>query len=367
LNILIAGDWHSELHEEAVFQAFAALGHAVHRFKWNHYLQPRPSRFAALQAASLVSRKFQNKFIYGPRIAHLNRDLIEAGAELKPDLIFIYRGTHVTPDTLMALKTASPATFIVGYNNDDPFGPGQPRSLWRYFLRGLPLYDAVLAYRQQNLADFAAHGARRTRLLRSWFMPERNHPVTLSDVERARFAADVVFVGHYEDDGRLEYLEEVVRQGYRLRLFGPGYDWDPAIARSRWLQALGPVELVWGEDYNKALCGAKVALCFFSRLNRDTYTRRCFEIPAAGTMLLSEYSDDAASLYAAGREADFFRDKTELAAKLARYINDDALRAQLAAGGLRRVWADGHDVISRMRDLLRWIEEIAQPRAATHA
>ena len=47
---------------------------------------------------------------------------------------------------------------------------------------------------------------------------------------------------------------------------------------------------------------------FFSRLNRDTYTRRCFEIPAAGTLMLCDYSDHAATLFAPGREADFFRD-----------------------------------------------------------
>ena len=34
---------------------------------------------------------------------------------------------------------------------------------------------------------------------------------------------------------------------------------------------------------------------------------------------------------------------------------DDALRAQVAAGGKMRVWADGHDVISRMRGLLQWV------------
>ena len=43
----------------------------------------------------------------------------------------------------------------------------------------------------------------------------------------------------------------------------------------------------------------------FSRLNRGTCARWCFAIPATGTLLLSDYSDDIASLYRAGGWADF--------------------------------------------------------------
>ena len=367
MKILIAGDWHSELHEKAVYQACAALGHEVHRFAWHAYFRPVAASSALAGAASLFSRRFQNKFLVGPLMTRLNRDLVATAVRIRPDLVFVYRGTHVLPQTLLAVRNALPETMLVGYNNDDPFGPQQPRHLWRHFLRCLPRYDVVLAYRHHNLDEYKSHGARCVRLLRSWFMPERNHPVTLTESDRERFASDVVFIGHYENDGRLECLEEIVKQGYKLRLFGPGYDWDPVLARSRWLKNLRPVQLVWGEDYNKALCGAKIALCFFSRLNRDTYTRRCFEIPATGTMMLCEYSDDAASLYGAGHEADFFDSKENLVAKIARYMADDALRDGVAAAGLKRVWADGHDVNSRMRRLLQWLCDTQKPHASTHA
>lgn len=348
MKVLVVGDWHSELHEAAVEYALRVLGHVPLRFEWHRYFRDAGGR------ASIAAR-FQNKYLVGPVLARLNRDLVAAAAESRPDLVFVYRGTHVFPATIHAIRAAVPGVAIVGYNNDDPFGPRQPAYLWRHFLACLPTYDAVLAYRHLNLADYERLGARRVRLLRSWYMPERNRPVDLSPAERERFGCDVVFVGHHEDDGRVETLERVVQAGWRLRLFGPGYDWDPVIARSRWLRDLRPVQLVWGDDYNRALCGAKVALCFFSRLNRDTYTRRCFEIPASGTLLFSEYSDDLASLFAPGREAAYFRDGPEFERELRRYLSDDALRASVAQAGHERVRRDGHDVVSRMRDLLAWL------------
>ena len=361
MRILVAGDWHSDLHEQAVADALVMLGHEVVSFPWNRYFgPPRSARGAAVgphrpQRATLWQR-LQNRYLAGPLISRLNRDLLELARSARPDLVFVYRGTHVLPATLHKLARLHPRPVLLGYNNDDPFGPGQPRSIWRHFLADLPLYDAVLAYRHRNLEDYRAAGARRVRLLRSWYIPARNHPVVLDAEDRSRYECDVVFVGHYEPDGRADLIDAVARAGYRLRLFGPGYEWDPVLARYSSLSALAPVRLVWGEDYNKALCGAKIALCFLSKLNRDTYTRRCFEIPATGTLMLSERTADLESLFAPGVEADYFDDRTSLLDQLSRYLSDDTLRARVAEAGRACAARDGHDVMSRMRDLLAWVE-----------
>lgn len=364
MKILVAGDGHSELHEKPVINALCELGHEARGFLWHDYFKPATDSIGRLLHPLL---RAQDKFVCGPAISRLNAALLRECQKIQPDLLFIYRGTHVKAATLREIRKHAPGIVIASYNNDDPFGPGQPRYRWRHFLDCLPECDVTLAYRHHNLEEFTRHGAKRVRLLRSWFIPERNHPLQLTLEDKALYAADVVFVGHYENDGRLELLEAVARQGHRLRLFGHGRDWDPVLSGSKALKHLRPVELVWGEDYNKALCGAKVALCFFSRLNRDTYTRRCFEIPATGTLMLSEYSDDLATLFAEGREADYFRSEHELLAKLHRYLNDDALRSSVAQAGLQRVSADGHDLKSRLRDLLAWLTESGLTGGQRHA
>jgi len=355
VRILVAGDWHSELHEVAVYNAFRKLGHEVGRFSWHEYFHPQGGFFRGIDS---VIRKFQNKFVTGPLLTRVNRDFVAAATAFRPELVFVYRGTHITAASLAEVKRRIPGVFLFGYNNDDPFGPDHPGWLWRHFMRAIPYYDLVGAYRKSNLVDFEQAGARRVRLLRSWFIEERNHPVVLSDADRSRYECDVVFVGHYEPDGRVEMLERIVNAGFRLRLFGPGYYWDPVIAKTPTLAHLYPIRLVWGEDYNRSLCGAKVALCFLSKLNRDAYTRRCFEIPATQTVLLSEYSDDLATLFREGIEADFFRTVDELIAKIGLYVGDDARRGAVAAAGHARVYADRHDVVSRMAQLMEWVAEI---------
>jgi spore maturation protein CgeB len=358
MRILVIGDWHSEVHEEWVFRAFKALGHEVYPFGWNVYFKPKRSSNRPMGKFEYYFLKIQNRIIMGPKVAALNRDVLQAVDRLRPDILFVYRGTHLLPITLCRIKEKNPAIVLIGYNNDNPFAPGQIYGLWRHFLRGISYYDLMLAYRAQNVEDFKLAGAKRVHLLRSWFVPERNFPVELSPEEQEKYKSDVVFAGNYEPQGRIEWLEEIVKAGFNLRLFGPGEYWDRKIRRSSWLHHLAPVKQVWGEDYNKALCGAKVALCLLSKLNQDTYTRRCFEIPATKTLLLSEYTDDLTNLYTEGVEAEFFRSKDELIAKLNRYVSNEVLRRRVAEAGYRRVVADGHDVISRMRQVLTWVNEI---------
>lgn len=359
MKVLVVGDWHSDLHEQEVLRALSRLGHEVREFKWHPYFSIEPhSRMAALV------KGVQNKFVRGPVLARINHDLVVNVREFRPGIVFVYRGTHIEASALQAIRTDVPGCVLVGYNNDDPFAPAQPGYLWRHFMAAIPQYDLMLAYRHANLEAFRAAGARRVELMRSWYVADRNYPVELSDEEKFRFATDVVFVGHFEPDQRIGYLEEIVRQGFSLRLFGPTKYWAKPLAQSRILRHLAPVRMVWGADYNRALCGAKVALCFFSKLNRDTYTRRCFEIPATKTLMLSEYSDDAASLYRAGVEVDFFRNRLELIEKVEFYVGDDLARQRVAAAGYRKVHNAGHDIDSRMVAMLGWIAEIAEARVS---
>jgi len=348
MKILVAGDGHSAIHEVAVADAFKQLGHQVEPFYWYAY-------FNAFNPFVRAWRRLQNKFLLGPILNKVNSDFFNKSVDFKPGLIFIYRGTHITYKTIKKIKLKFPHCLVYGYNNDDPFSEEYPFWIWRHFLNSVPLYDIVFAYRHHNLADFVRVGAKHVELLRSWFIPRINRPVRLSRRDSNAYESDVVFIGHYEDDGRMECLEEIVKAGIKLRLFGPPYEWDHRLAKSTVLKDFAPVRLIWNEEYNKVICGSKIALCFFSKLNRDTYTRRCFEIPAAGTLLLSEYSEDLSSIYRAGKEADFFRDKGELMKKVKLYLNDRKLRDHVASNGFHRVKEDGHDVVSRMESVLEFV------------
>lgn len=351
MKILVVGDGHSAIHEVAVVAAFKKLGHEVESFFWQDYFKSR-------NPIGRLWRRAQNKFLIGPTFNKLNRDLIRKAFQFEPKLIFIYRGTHIVSTTIVALKQAFPDCKIFGYNNDDPFADGHPFWLWRHFLKSVPVYDLVFAYRHHNLDDFLKLGAKRVELLRSWFLPEL-HGVSIE--KKHPYKSDCIFVGHYENDGRAECLEALLSSGVQVQLFGPYHGlknsgWHAPIEKSKSLKALLPVSYLKGKDYSDAVGSAPIALCFLSKLNKDTYTRRCFEIPAIGAALFSEYSDDLASIFIEDEEAVFFKNKDELVAKVKYYLSNRDKLNLICARGQQRVIQDGHDIYSRLNDVVKMVE-----------
>lgn len=358
MKILIAGEWIHEMYEKSISDAFQILGHEVLAFKWQPYFKLN-STLPILKQIELVYKKAQNKYLLGPIINRLNKDLIEEVKKTRPDTLFVFRGTHIQGKTLKELRSLFKGMKIVIYNHDDPFSPDYPKwKPWRHFIDSIPLSDLVLAHRHRNFAEYFENGARSVELLRTWFIPGRNHPIEFSPEEKKKYECDVVFVGHYEDDGRVEFLEEIARQGWNLKLYGAHHEWGPALSKSIELRSQVPTKLAWGAEYNKALAGAKIAMCFLSKLNRDTYATRCFEIPASGTFLLSEYTEDLNTLFVEGQNAEFFRSRAEMVEKLKFYLTNDSLRQQIANAGTKWVNEQGHDVVSRMRQVISWIENL---------
>ena len=352
MRILLAGDYAFHIYEPACAQALTELGHEVIRFSWHPY-------FEGIRGA--LERHYT---IHGPRSRRLNVDLLDAAAGAKPDVVLVWRGTHVRGETITEIRRRTGA-FVVSYNNDDPFSPAYGKSssifrrrLWQVFLRSIPAYDMHFAYRRHNVDEFAAMGARRVSMLLPYFIPDRDRPLALTDEDERRFGCDVTFVGHYEADGRLECLVRMVEAGLKVRLFGTG--WTKRVLGGAF-RHFGDVVPVRGVDYTKALRGAKVCLAFLSKLNRDAYTRRTFEIPATASVMLSEYSPELDTLFEEDKEVLLFRSPSEGVEKARSIVGDPLHRSRIGEAARRRCLESGYDVKSRMA---QWVRDVTAARAA---
>ena len=350
MKILIAGNWSWYIYEKSFAEALSILGNEVVPFSFREFLKGKLGNY---QSALPIP---------APALWKLNRALVKMVRDSYPDVVLVWRGTHILPRTLRLIKALGALT--VSYNNDDPFGPHvhgntpwHHRFLWMWYLRCLKDFDLNFMYRLVNVQEAISFGARNGHVLMPYFIPEQHHPVVLSALDKKRFACDVVYVGHYEPDGREEYLGSLVRAGLHVRLFGGKY-WTKEVLGDL-SPYFGDVFPVIGEDYTKALCGAKMCLAFLSKMNRDTYTRRCFEIPACGGLLLCERTDDLKEMFIEGEEAVFFSSKEELVEKALWLTHHPDEIERIAEAGRKRVWADGHDVVNRAKQFVTLISEFS--------
>ena len=347
LKILLAGKYAYPWYEEACARALETAGHAVRRYSWSARMSSKLGKVEEyLSVRGLASRGCVD-------------DLVTIARTEQPDLIVLWRATHFGAGAIRKIAAAAQCP-VISYNNDDPFGPAyrtsaslHQRRLWSNFIEAIPEYDLNLVFRPVNVGDYVAHGAKAVAVLPPYFVPEIHRPVALSAEEEELYGCDAVFIGHYEDDGRAAKLRALVDAGIHLRIFGNGWPEDIV----RYIDARHPrPRPALGDEYAKAMGGAKLCLSFLSRLNRDVYTRRSFEIPACGRLMLSERTPELEAWFEEDKEAVYFSSAGELVRKAEEWLAGNR-RETVADAALRRSWSDGHDVAGRMRQMLGLVHQ----------
>jgi len=341
-SVLIVRSAFGEIYELAWLRALRDLGIKAELFDTHSYFPQN------------LTGRLEQRYLLGPHLGKVNRMVVDRIGEVRPDVAHFYQGHHYTAETI---ARAAKVAFVSGSHCDDPFGRPNRREN-RLLLKALPKYDGYHVNRQCNVAEAAAYGVKRARVLMMYYIPWMHYPCPLGAAEQRDFGSDVVFAGHMEPDLRIECLSRVARAGLNCRIFGGRAEWRSALPRDVY-QTLQPIFHVRGADYRRALCASKIGVCFFSKWNRDQYTTRSWEIPACGVFLLSERTPAMQEFYREGREAEFFEGPEEFIDKVQFYLRNDTARRQLAAAGYARVVASGNDIYSRMR---QWLADVTEWR-----
>jgi spore maturation protein CgeB len=343
MRILIVGAWAWPHYEAAFAKGLRACNVRVKRFVTSNYFR---GVFGRTQEAIPIP---------GISCIRLNIAIKRTVARVAPDLVLFWRPTHILPQTLLYL--ADMGVMTASYNNDDPFGPRvhgnvpwHHHFMWYWYIKCLPVYDCNFFYRSINVIESQEFGAKNTHVLLPYFLPWKDRPMEMSESEHERYDSEVVFVGHYEPDGRENSIRALAKAGIRVKIWG-GHYWNRTVLGDIY-ESISPIVPADGVEYAKALSGAKICLCFLSKMNRDTYTRRCFEIPACGKVMLAERTNDLLNFFKEDQEACFFSSNEELVRKVQWLLKNPDIRENIARSGMRRVWADGHDVFTRAKSFL---------------
>jgi hypothetical protein len=278
----------------------------------------------------------------------LNRDILDAAADLGPEIVLVTGCAPVAESTLRQLKIRTKAV-LINYATDDPFN----RRAWpRRVAATIRFYDLFACTKRAITNDVQAAGCRRVAFVPFGYEPSLHFPDRfLSDGESERFSSDVVFVGMADGD-RYPYFEALVRAIPNLRLHLYGACWDRNRALAQYHRGLA-----LGRDFRLALAGAKIAPCLVRRQNRDGHCMRTFEVPACGAFMLAERTSEHLEYFREGEEVAYFTSPAELVDKVRYYLIHENERQRMAEGAYRRITTGSHTYAHRLRQIL----ELADP------
>lgn len=338
MNILFIGDLNTYARAYQRYKAMQDLGHEVTALA----TRPVPYR-GGIDKPGLWWR-VMNKLGYPPDRTGVNYRVLEAAKYQKPEIIWIEKGLTVRPTTLKHFEEIRPQATLVFYSEDDMYAKHNQSA---YFRRCLPFYDIVFTTKSYNAEELPGIGAQRVVFVNKAYDQATHRPLPVTKEEKQQLGADVIFIGSFEQD-RAQQMMHLAENDVPVRVWGAC--WEAWIGRHPNLTVEG--RPVYESDYVKALCASKIALCFLRKANRDLQTDRTMEIPACGTFMLGERTQEHLRLFKEGKEAEFFDTKGELLEKVEYYLQHDEERERIARAGRRRCVKSGYSHHDRLEYML---------------
>lgn len=278
----------------------------------------------------------------------LNKILLTVFEEMRPDVVWVFKGMEVFPRTLQQLKHAG--ALMVNFNPDHPFIFSAYGSGNRNVTLGLKEYNLHFCF-AQLVARRISHetGSKVIRLPFGYSLTDEEFHKVEAGEEQKR----VCFVGICDGErfARIEYLRD---QGIPVDLYGKG--WRNWINESEDLRIFDPV---YNEDYWRVLRSYRVQLNMLRPHNQGNHNMRTFEVPAAGGIMLTEKSEEQIEFFEDGAEIFCYENNEEMVRRAREILS----LSKEAASAIRqrareRSLADGHSYRERAKVVFSTLQDV---------
>lgn len=341
-------------------QALVRLGHDVRGIDtvapWKH--------------AAWLTRQAQRRLGRGSVVNEINRSILAVAHEFRPNMIWAEKQEFLRAETVATLRKLD--IRLIHFTPDPYFSLDWKRT--RLMDRAMGAFDVLVYCKAYEHREYAKLG-RPLLYMPLGYCDEVHRPLP-SDDPRWHCAAS--FLGGWEPR-REHLLRNVAAAGIDLKIRG-GYwsflcDGKWSLRRQLILKQLAGGDSfqfhrdellaqawqgdeVYADDYARAVSGAKIGLGLLRRVCPDQHTTRTFEIPACGSMLLADRTDEHSEFFAEGREAEFFASGEELIDKLRFYDRHDGARERVAEAGRQRCIDGEYAYVHRLSTALGAIQKL---------
>lgn len=316
--------------------------------------------------SSWVRRQLQWRAQRGSIVNTINESVLAAAREFLPQMVWADKQQFLRPETIEALRKTGAR--LVHFTPDPYFTLSWKRT--RLMDQAIGAFDMLVYCKSYERREYEALG-KPSVYMPLGYCDEMHRPLPSDET---RWNCAVGFVGGWEPR-RERMLHTAIAAGIELKIWGKYWDflrdgkWTPRrhiVLRQMTGDANEPVRIhrdlalgsawqgeeIYGDDYTRALSGAKIGLGFLRMSCPDQHTTRTFEIPACNSMLLADRTNEHLEFFEEGKEADFFSSEDELLDKIKFYVANETVRSRVAAAGYRRCITGRYAYMHRMKSAL---------------
>ena len=315
-------------------------------------------------SVSWAARQTQRRLCRGAVIDAINRAVLGAAATFRPQLVWAEKQDYLRPETVAALGAGGAQRL---HFTPDPY-------FWLDWRRtalmdaAIGEFDVLVYCKTYERADYEAVG-KPLIYMPLGYCDETHRPMPSDNAE---FACAIGFLGGWEPR-REHLLRALAEAGSDVKIRGGYWDflqdgrWTPRrriilgrlaggarfrIAKDELMARAWRGGEVYADDYARAVTAARIGVGFLRQAWPDQHTTRTFEIPACGSLLLADRTEEHQGFFEEGREAEFFDSADELVDKATFYAGHETECARLAAAGRDRCIRSGYAYIRRLADVL---------------
>ena len=244
----------------------------------------------------------------------------------RPDFIFMIKSDNLDYRLLRVIKRWFSCKIFYFYP-DSPFAFHLGNSSLNV-LKNLGQVDLFLFWRQDFWPALRSAGVQNFEYLP--FYPDLELFCDSNPKEEEIY--DLCFVGAM-DKKRKDLILGLLKSlpDLKLCLVGPMWDEDQALLFYVIQKNVGL------EGMKKIFRQSRICLNILKDQNEQSHNMRTFEVPAAGSFLLTEFSLEQSSFFEPEKEVAFFADAQDLLVQVKKYLNNESDRLQIAQAGYQKV------------------------------
>lgn len=269
-----------------------------------------------------VSRSIAFRYKIGPLIKKIN-DYIISLTGTNYDLIWVDKAIFITSFTTQYLKSRT--KLLLHYTPDPAFLYHKSS----HFIQSIPFYDFAVTTKTYELQYYQNKLPLRNIILTT----QGYDPLIHHSYHNFESKKGVNFIGHFTSDRR-SIIQNIIDNGINLTL--GGIHWESLARKNKAksnLSYIGPG--VFSSEYAKSISASLFGLGLLSKIVPELHTTRTFEIPACGSLLVTENNSEINNYF---DESDvlYFNNPKEIPQLIIKYQSEPLLiKSKIELASLR--------------------------------